>query len=61
MNRLITNEIVQKLAKLCGHRRTVALLPYDIEFFCVACGYNFLRRKQQDSSKTSRNIYRFYQ
>ena len=41
------DEIIQKYAKKCGHCNRNTLLPYEYEYFCVACGYNVNKRKHE--------------
>ena len=40
-------EIVQIYAKQCGTYTRNTLQPYEYEWWCVACGYNVIKRKHE--------------
>ena len=42
---LSEDEVIEQIAKQCGHCSRDALLPYEREFTCVSCGYKIIKRK----------------
>ena len=52
------DEIIQKNAKQCGHRKRNTFLPYEYEWTCISCGYNVIKRKH-DLSKNQRKKINF--
>ena len=40
------DEIVEKYAKKCMHCTRNTLLPYQYEWTCTACGYDFKKQKK---------------
>ena len=44
---LTEDEIIEKYGKRCGHCNRNTLLPYEYEFTCFSCGYNFDKRKHE--------------
>ena len=57
---LYENEIFEKYGKSCGHCNRNALLPYEYELTCIACGYNVIKRKHE-LSKIQRKMNKLYQ
>ena len=44
---LSEDENIQKYAKRCKHRLRNTHRPYENEFACIACRYNFIQRKNE--------------
>ena len=50
---LTDDENVKKHGTLCKHCNRKTLLPYEIEWICISCGCNVIKRKHE-LFKTSR-------
>ena len=48
---LTENQIFEKDAKQCRHSTRNTLLPYEIEWSCIACSYNVIKQKNELSKK----------
>ena len=46
---LSEDQILEKYGQKRGHCRRNTLLPYEYESSCILCGYNVIRRKQEQS------------
>ena len=44
---LNVNENVHMYAKHCGQCRKNILLPKEVIFICIACGYNIIKREHE--------------
>ena len=52
----LTDEIIQKYGKRCGHCNRNVLLPYEYEWTCFSCGYNVNKRKSELSKIQRKKI-----
>ena len=43
----LTEDIIEKYGKHCGHCNRNTLLPYEYEWTCFSCGYNVNKRKHE--------------
>ena len=43
----LTDEIIEKNAKHCGHCNRNTLLPYEYEWTCSSCAFNLIKRKHE--------------
>ena len=50
------DEVIEKHAKGCGHCNRNTLIPYEYEYFCIACGYNVNKRKHELSKIQRKKI-----
>ena len=53
---LTEDQIIQKYAKNCGHCRRNTLLPYGYEYTCFLCGFNVIKRKNEQSKVQRKKI-----
>ena len=52
----LTDEIMEKYGKKCGHCNQNTLLPYEYEWICVSRGYNVINRKHELSKIQRKRI-----
>ena len=52
----LTDEIIQKYGKNCGHCNRNTFFPYEYEFTCFSCGYNVNKRKYELSKIQRKKI-----
>ena len=44
---LTEDEIIQRYAKKCGYCHRKTLLPYEVEWSCLLCGFNLIKQKHE--------------